>query len=88
MLIGQSKILPALQPARSKRLEQYKVMAFNTKHLQNDIYVAGVKLFNNLPREIKAIKNLETFKSSLKRHLLTKTQQLLSNNHREARDFN
>jgi len=78
LMIDQNKIFPKVEKTRSNRLEQYKIMPAKSRLLRDDVYVAGMKLFNDLPNEIKAINNLNSFKAATKKFLLAKVESLLN----------
>lgn len=50
----------------------FKFPKFNTKHFENSFTYQGIKFFNDLPNELKTIKNFIKFKTKLKSHMLPK----------------
>ena len=51
-----------------------------TKIMQNDVCFNGIKIYNNLPAEIKELTQLGIFKRAVKAYLLEHRNELLSDN--------
>jgi hypothetical protein len=71
----------------SSRRTCYKVSKSKLKVMKDDIYVSGIRLFNNLPEDIKVIREIDYFKVKLKKFLLEHVESLLKPGQFMARDW-
>ena len=84
MMIKRYELEPPSAPfamikSHSKRLDQYRSLNSRTKIKKDDLCVAGINLYNSLPKTLKDTTNLHQFKNGLKIFLLEKREILLKN---------
>lgn len=77
-LLEQDDALVHMEPLRSTRVQKLKIKDYKSKFMSNDVEIAGAKIFNSLPVELRTIESLNVFKSRLKSFLLSKNGSLSS----------
>lgn len=55
---------------RVQTYKQFKLPKPNKSHYKRTIFYLGLKMYNELPQELKTIKSLNKYKSQLKQHIL------------------
>jgi hypothetical protein len=77
-LLAVDDTLVKFEVLKSDRLKNIRGFNYSTKFMKNDITSLGSSLYNSLPIKLKSISSLISFKLELKKHLLTKTDTLIS----------
>ena len=76
-LLWDGKFLPKMEKLKTNRRYEIKLCNARKQILEDDITFNGVKLFNQLPNDIKKECNFYEFKILLKKYLLSRNSSLI-----------
>ena len=77
-LLENDEALINMTYLQSNRTKLLKIPRSNSKMRQNDIEIIGATIFNSLPENIRSINSLQSFKTELKKFLLSKVDSLIT----------
>ena len=77
-LLENDEALIQFQRLRSNRTKYLKINESKSSIRSNDIEIIGASIYNSLPEEIRNINYLKSFKTKLKKFLMSKADSLVS----------